>query len=183
MKIVPFVLELAISSILLRNKRLAFVTPWTIYTMFRSAAVFYEHIVRKRNNQVLFAHDLRKNENERSALLTSFGPSLSLTHNQLCSEVFRPMIQYAWYASGYTDNHPGPFKTVPDVCFSFDSTICAVSPCDEAPFICCSWCEKPLCFSHFFLNYHFHWFLLVKSFPTYNDNRCEARDSDCSMGW
>ena len=80
----------------------------------------------------------------------------SLTHNQLSSEVFRKMIQYAWYASGYTDNHPGSFKTVAEVCFSFDATICAVSSCDASPFISCSWCNKSLCFNHFFLNYHFH---------------------------
>ena len=36
----------------------------------------------------------------------------SLTRNQLSSEVFHRMIQYAWYASTYTDNHPGSFKTV-----------------------------------------------------------------------
>ncbi|CAF1517005.1 unnamed protein product [Didymodactylos carnosus] len=36
----------------------------------------------------------------------------SLNHNQLSSESFRRMIQYTWYASGYTDAHPGPFKTV-----------------------------------------------------------------------
>ena len=35
---------------------------------------------------------------------------MSLTHNQLSAEVFRPMIQYAWYASGYIDNHLGSFK-------------------------------------------------------------------------
>jgi hypothetical protein len=81
---------------------------------------------------------------------------VSLTHNQLSSEVFRRMIQYAWYASGYTDNHPGSFKTVSEVCFSFDATVCAMSSCDVVPFICCSWCAKPLCFNHFFLNYHFH---------------------------
>ncbi|CAF1019988.1 unnamed protein product, partial [Adineta ricciae] len=37
---------------------------------------------------------------------------ISLTHNQLSSEVFRPMTRYAWYASGYTDNHHGSFETV-----------------------------------------------------------------------
>ena len=108
-------------------------------------------IPRRLYDRVLL-DELDINMSERNNIIRL----MSLTHNQLCSEVFRPMIQYAWYASGYTDNHPGPFKTVPDVCFSFDSTICAVSPCDAAPFICCSWCEKPLCFSHFFLNYHFH---------------------------
>jgi hypothetical protein len=80
----------------------------------------------------------------------------SLNHNQLSSEVFRQMIQYAWYASGYTDNHPGAFKTVTEVCFSFDAAICSTPSCDAAPFICCSWCHEPLCFTHFFLDYHFH---------------------------
>jgi hypothetical protein len=81
---------------------------------------------------------------------------ISLTHNQLSSEIFYRMIQYAWYASGYTDTDPGPFKTVTEVCFAFDDPVCVVSSCDAAPFICCSWCQKPLCFTHFFLNYHFH---------------------------
>ena len=81
---------------------------------------------------------------------------MSLTHNQLSSKVFRPMIQYAWYASGYTDNRPGPFRTVAQVCFDFDATECGRTSCDDPPFICCSWCGKPLCFEHFFTQYHFH---------------------------
>lgn len=63
---------------------------------------------------------------------------VSLTHNQLSAKVFRPMIRYAWYASGYIDNHPGSFKTVGAVCFSFDAKICAQPSCDAAPFIYCS---------------------------------------------
>jgi hypothetical protein len=35
---------------------------------------------------------------------------MSLTHNQLCAEVFRPMIQYAWYVSCYIDNHQNPLN-------------------------------------------------------------------------
>ncbi|CAF1080655.1 unnamed protein product [Adineta ricciae] len=62
----------------------------------------------------------------------------SLNHNQLLSERFRRMIQYAWYASGYTDTHPGPFETVADVCFSLDVATCVVPTCDAGPFICCS---------------------------------------------
>jgi len=80
----------------------------------------------------------------------------SLNHNQLSSETFRRMIKYAWYASGYTDTHLGPFKTVVEVCFSFDIATCAAPSCNAGSFICCSWCHKPLCFTHFFLNYHFH---------------------------
>ena len=43
---------------------------------------------------------------------------MSLTHTQLSATVFRPMIQYTWYASNYIDKHPGSFKTVGEVCFS-----------------------------------------------------------------
>lgn len=108
-------------------------------------------ILRRLYDRVLL-DELDINMSERNNIIRL----MSLTHNQLCSEVFRPMIQYAWYASGYMVNHLGPFQTVPDVCFSFNAAICVVSPCDAAPFICCRWCKKPLCFSHFFLNYHFH---------------------------
>jgi hypothetical protein len=87
-------------------------------------------IPRRLYDRVLL-DELDINMSERNNIIRL----MSLTHNQLSSEIFRPMIQ---------------------VCFSFDAAICAVSPCDAAPFICCSWCEKPLCFSHFFLNYHFH---------------------------
>jgi hypothetical protein len=34
--------------------------------------------------------------------------------------------------------------------------------CDATPFICCGWCHESLCFTHFFLGYHFHWFSLVR---------------------
>jgi hypothetical protein len=108
---------------------------------------------------------------------------MSLTHNQLSSEVFHPMIQYAWYASGYADIHPGPFKTLAEMCFSFNTTIFATPSCNAAPFICCSWCGKPLCFDHFFVNYHFHWFFFVRTFLAYNDIGCEVKNSECSVGW
>jgi hypothetical protein len=108
-------------------------------------------IPRRLYDRVLL-DELDINMSERNNIIRL----MSLTHNQLSAKVFRPMIQYTWYASGYTDNHPKSFKTVGEVCFSFDTIICAAPSCDAAPFICCSWCDKPLCFNHFFLNYHFY---------------------------
>ena len=108
-------------------------------------------IPRRLFDQVLL-DELDINISERNNIIRL----TSLTHNQLSAEVFPKMIQYAWYTSGYTDDHPGSFKTVAEMCFSFDATICAVSSCDASPFISCSWFNKPLCFNHFFLNYHFH---------------------------
>jgi hypothetical protein len=108
-------------------------------------------IPRRLYDRVLL-DELDINMSERNNIIRL----MSLTHNQLSAKVFHPMIRYAWYASGYIDNRPESFKTVGDVCFSFDATICAATSCDAAPFICCSWCDKPLCFSHFFLDHHFH---------------------------
>ena len=44
---------------------------------------------------------------------------MSITHNQLSSEVFRKMIQHAWYASDHIAIHAVFFKTVAEVCSSF----------------------------------------------------------------
>jgi hypothetical protein len=78
----------------------------------------------------------------------------SLAHNQMCSEAFESMIKFAWFSSGYTDNNPGFFRSVKQVCFSFTSTTCQKKDCLECPFIACSWCRRTLCFSHFFIQYH-----------------------------
>ncbi len=109
-------------------------------------------VVSRRLYDRVLLDELDINISERNNIIRL----MSLTHNQISSEVFCRMIQYAWYASGYSDNHSGSFKTASEVCFSFDATICTMSSCDVASFICCSWCAKPLCFNHFFLNYHFH---------------------------
>lgn len=80
----------------------------------------------------------------------------SLTHNQLSSPLFVPMIKYAWFESGYIDHHPGDVKSVHDICFNIDATSCQQSTCRLSPFIQCSHCRKAICFEHFFEAYHFH---------------------------
>ena len=79
-----------------------------------------------------------------------------LIHNQLSSKVFCPMIQYAWFQSGYLQADPGSFKNVKQMCFSFKDNSCNINNCDELTFICCSWCEESLCVNHFFVDYHIH---------------------------
>lgn len=90
-------------------------------------------------------NELDMNMNERNNIIRL----ISLNHDQLSSETFRRIIQYAWYASGYTDTDSRPFKTGAEICFSLDVSMCVVSSCDAATFICCSWCQKPLRFTHF----------------------------------
>ncbi|CAF1391547.1 unnamed protein product [Rotaria sordida] len=80
----------------------------------------------------------------------------SLTHNQLSAPVFTAMIKYAWFKAGYLDVHPGPFKTVIEVCYGFDDLQCHVRNCSSCSFIRCSYCGSILCIEHFFNNYHFH---------------------------
>ncbi len=43
----------------------------------------------------------------------------SLVHNQLCADVFVPMISYSWSTSGYYQQKYQSFLNLNDVCFSF----------------------------------------------------------------
>ena len=83
---------------------------------------------------------------------------VSLMHNQLSADVFRPMIKYAWFSSGLIRDDPSPFVSVNQVCFASSGTHiqCEEKDCDESVFITCARCSKKLCFQHFFINYHFH---------------------------
>ncbi|CAM4778789.1 unnamed protein product [Rotaria magnacalcarata] len=80
----------------------------------------------------------------------------SLVHSQMCSTVFQPMIKYAWYKSRFLKDDPGPFQNVKQICFSIEKDKCDVQDCIDGPMIRCSWCQQELCFSHFFLCYHYH---------------------------
>ena len=81
----------------------------------------------------------------------------SLIHNQLSSPRFVDMIKYAWHRSGYLSERPRCFQNVLQVCFNLTSGSCFqdCSQCSEGIFLKCSWCSVPLCFSHFFTNYHY----------------------------
>jgi hypothetical protein len=81
----------------------------------------------------------------------------SLIHNQLSAPIFIPMIQYAWFKSGYTDVHPGQFHSVVNICFKFPQSHCDIAGCDSFSFIRCSYCSKIMCFDHSFINFHTHW--------------------------
>ena len=79
----------------------------------------------------------------------------SLTHNQFSAPRYINMIRYAWFKSGYTDTHPGQFITPADYSFNKnENTLCDI--CGNVAFIRCGWCNKSLCFKHFFEEYHYH---------------------------
>lgn len=111
----------------------------------------HKYIARRMFDRVLL-DGLDINLSERNCIIRS----QSLIYNQLCAPVFRKMLQYAWHASGYIDDHPGSFLTVKQVCFTFDNVPNNGGCCESSPFICCSWCRNNFCFQHFFSDYHFH---------------------------
>jgi len=72
----------------------------------------------------------------------------SIVHHQLSSNLFRSMIQYAWFASGLS-NCRSVFMNVNEVCFPTDllKTTCS---CEKSSFIRCARCRVVLCFSLFY---------------------------------
>jgi hypothetical protein len=111
----------------------------------------YKVIVRKLHDYVrLYNVDINLAQRNNIIKMSS------LIYNQLSSKVFNRMIQFAWFQSGYLKIDPRPFQNVNEVCFSIVNYSCDIKNCDGTTFICCSWCKKSLCFSHFFVDYHFH---------------------------
>ena len=117
--------------------------------------VFFNHeykVIARRVYDRVILDDIDIQMAQRSNLIRLH----SLIHNQISAPIFALMIRYAWYKSGYLDNHPGQFQTVTDVCFKFKQPYCDTSSCDSFSFIRCSYCSKILCFDHFFVEYHMH---------------------------
>ena len=79
---------------------------------------------------------------------------ISLVHNQFCSERFRGMICYSWYACGYCHEKPATFQTPVEFCFD-QSSASSCDLCTTSQFITCGWCKAELCINHFLLQHHF----------------------------
>jgi len=75
-----------------------------------------------------------------------------IVHHQLSSNLFRSMIQYAWFVSGLS-NSRSVFMHVNEVCFSTDllKTLCV---CEKSSFTRCARCRVLLCFSCFYDDDH-----------------------------
>lgn len=80
----------------------------------------------------------------------------SLVYNQLSSNLFNPMIQFAWIKSGYSDRlEDFTFENTKQIMFS-NIEDCYI--CETIGFLVCSHCRKSICFDHFIMNdnYHYH---------------------------
>jgi hypothetical protein len=110
-----------------------------------------KYFVRKFNDRIRL-DKLEIDIKNRLTIIKLF----SLIWNQLSSNKFHKMIQYAWKSSGYL-HYNIEFKNIREVCFESDSNDCDENVCGESFFIRCSICDKNLCLSHFFHNYHIHY--------------------------
>uniref|UniRef100_A0A914WMF2 Transposase n=1 Tax=Plectus sambesii TaxID=2011161 RepID=A0A914WMF2_9BILA len=82
---------------------------------------------------------------------------LSLAYNQFCAPRFQHFLQYSWHSSGYVDEHPPPFLTPIQFCFSpYAVQPCQFDGCEKISLINCAFCDHFLCFDHFFRQFHYH---------------------------
>jgi hypothetical protein len=79
---------------------------------------------------------------------------ISIVHHQFTAERFRPMIQYAWYKSGYYSERPPPFKTPAQFCLRDYPADQDCDYCDKLCLIKCAHCEDHLCFDHWVAEKH-----------------------------
>jgi hypothetical protein len=79
----------------------------------------------------------------------------SLIFNQLCSQLFQPLLKQAW--KQYFDDIDENFLKVEDICFKNLPTTCSsYNLCNSFSFIRCSHCRVILCFTCFFSSPHLH---------------------------
>jgi hypothetical protein len=128
-------------------KTTSFIQPLDVY-FFRQWKLFARRIKER-----ISLDEIDVNLNDRNNIIKMH----SLIHNQLSSPSFHGMIKYSWFKSGYITENPGKFQNVIQVCFKFSEQVCYqdCSQCSVGVFIICSWCKFPLCFTHFFENYHY----------------------------
>jgi hypothetical protein len=112
----------------------------------------WKNFIRKISDRVLLDR-LDVNLYQRNNILKL----QSLVHNQFSSTKFVNLFKYSWFACEYTDNHPGKFENPVEYCFNVQDKKCSRIDlsCNTVSFIICSWCEQPLCFEHFFIDFHF----------------------------
>jgi hypothetical protein len=146
-----------ISSATPSNKQLEILTipPQTtglIHPLDKYGFRIWKNFIRRISDRVLL-DGLDVNLYQRNNILKL----QSLVHNQLTSTKFVNLFKYSWFASEYTDNHPGKFENPVEFCSNVQDKKCSRIDlsCNSVSFIICSWCEQSLCFEHFFIDFHF----------------------------
>ena len=70
------------------------------------------------------------------------------------ADSFTPLLKYSWFSCGYVEARAGRFRNLQEIIFDVQTNGCEL--CGIPAFMKCGYCEKHLCFSLFFTEYHFH---------------------------
>ena len=79
----------------------------------------HKKIVRRVSDYIQL-NEIYINLSERSNLIKL----QSLIYSPMCSKVFRPMVRYAWFKSGFINDDPVRFKNVKEICFTLQADRC-----------------------------------------------------------
>ncbi|GAU88554.1 hypothetical protein RvY_01235 [Ramazzottius varieornatus] len=104
---------------------------------------------RKITNFIIL-HSLPLQVHHRDVILKMH----SLVYQQFQSPRFGDLVSQAWHLCGYTDES---FDYVNPTEFSFPEKLtghCDHENCDDRLLLKCGWCKAPLCFHHFYDQYH-----------------------------
>ncbi|EFP00711.1 hypothetical protein CRE_21232 [Caenorhabditis remanei] len=81
---------------------------------------------------------------------------ISLVFWQMSHPSLKEWVKEAWFLPGYLNSHPLPYDTPFDLLFPMDvAGHCEIPSCQNSSFICCLYCQKHICFSHFIEDYHY----------------------------
>uniref|UniRef100_A0A914C992 Transposase n=1 Tax=Acrobeloides nanus TaxID=290746 RepID=A0A914C992_9BILA len=77
---------------------------------------------------------------------------ISLVHYQFTAQRFKPLIAYAWFASGYIPDRPPKVPTPAEYCMDFPPA--SRCNCNGLGFLRCAHCEQVFCFQHIVVEKH-----------------------------
>ncbi|GAU90948.1 hypothetical protein RvY_03295 [Ramazzottius varieornatus] len=109
----------------------------------------YKDFFRKISSSIIL-HSLPLQVHHRDVILKMH----SLVYQQFQSPRFGDLVNQAWHLCGCTDES---FDYVNPTEFSFPKKLtghCDHENCDDRLLLKCGWCRAPLCFHHFYNQYH-----------------------------
>ncbi|GAU91459.1 hypothetical protein RvY_03707 [Ramazzottius varieornatus] len=109
----------------------------------------YKDFFRKISSFIIL-HSLPLQVHHRDVILKMH----SLVYQQFQSPRFGDLVNQAWHLCGYTDES---FDYVNPTEFAFPKKLtghCDHENCDDRLLLKCGWCKAPLCFHHFYDQYH-----------------------------
>ena len=105
--------------------------------------------VKNFENRVML-DDLNIKVNDRLVIMRLW----ALIWEQFSHEDFSNLIKYCFYKSFLDESLS--FKSLKEICFTSEKTICDNEKCLNIFFIKCVFCKKSICLKCFFIDFHSH---------------------------